>query len=59
MDRYDLHVPEEQKLAIIQKCTAKEYARFGNYLVTGHESIDGFKFLLNDGNWVMIRPSGT
>ena len=27
--------------------------------MTGHESIDGFKFLLNDGNWVMIRPSGT
>ena len=59
MDRYDLHVPEEQKLAIIQKCTSKEYAHFGDYTVTGHESIDGFKFLLNEDNWVMIRPSGT
>ena len=59
MDRYDLHVPEEQKLAIIQMCNSKDYAQFGDYTVTGHETIDGFKFLLNDDNWVMIRPSGT
>jgi phosphomannomutase len=59
MDRYDLHVPEEQKLTIIKKCKSQEYAQFGSYEVTGHENIDGFKFLLNDDNWVMIRPSGT
>ena len=59
MDRYDLRMPEEQKLAIIEKCKAKGYASFGDYTVTGHETIDGYKFLLNDDNWVMIRPSGT
>ncbi|MDB9883218.1 phosphoglucomutase/phosphomannomutase family protein [Bacteroidia bacterium] len=59
MDRYDLHVPEDDKWAIIDKCKAKQYAAFGDYSVTGHETIDGYKFLLNDDNWVMIRPSGT
>jgi phosphomannomutase len=59
MDRYDLHVPENQKLAIIDKCKNQHYDAFGEYEVTGHETIDGYKFLLNDDNWVMIRPSGT
>lgn len=22
-------------------------------------TIDGFKYVLNDGSWIMIRPSGT
>ena len=59
MDRYDLRMPEEQKLAIIEKCKAQGYDSFGTYSVSGHETIDGYKFLLNDDNWVMIRPSGT
>jgi phosphomannomutase len=59
MDRYDLHVPESQKLDIINQCKEKSYSQFGNYPVTGHEDIDGYKFLLNKDNWVMIRPSGT
>ena len=59
MDRYDLHVPESQKQAIINQCKEKSYIQFGDYPVTGHEDIDGYKFLLNEDNWVMIRPSGT
>ena len=59
MDRYDLRVPEDDKWAIIDKCKAMHYTSFGEYTVTGSETIDGYKFLLNDDNWVMIRPSGT
>jgi phosphomannomutase len=59
MDRYDLRMPEEQKLAIIEKCKARGYDTFGEYQVSGHETIDGYKFKLNNDNWVMIRPSGT
>jgi phosphomannomutase len=59
MDRYDLHVSEDQKHAIVKKCIEKSYASFEDYQVTGFENIDGYKFLLNEDNWVMIRPSGT
>ncbi len=59
MDRYDLHVPEEQKWAIIEKCKNAAYASFGSYTITGNETIDGYKFLLENDTWVMIRPSGT
>lgn len=59
MDRYDLHVPEAQKLIIVNNCKSLSYKQFGEYQVSGHENIDGYKFKLNDDNWVMIRPSGT
>ena len=59
MDRYDLRMPEEQKLSIIEKCKVAEYKSFGAYDVSGTETIDGYKFVLSDDSWVMIRPSGT
>ena len=59
MDRYDLHVPEEKKWAIVDQCKNNGYSSFGPYQVQGSESIDGNKFDLGNDNWVMIRPSGT
>jgi phosphomannomutase len=59
MDRYDLRMPEEKKLSIIEKCKKGDYASFGEYDVNGRETIDGYKFVLSDDSWVMIRPSGT
>lgn len=58
-DRDDLHLKEEQKLAIIATCKNKPYTSFGSYEVQSLETIDGFKFYLSDNEWVMIRPSGT
>lgn len=59
VDRYDLHLPEEQKLEIIENCKQNQYLRFGDYQVEKIENIDGFKFHLGNERWVMIRPSGT
>lgn len=58
-DRDDLHIKEEQKQAIIEKCKNDPYQSFGNYTVKSLETIDGFKFTLSDDEWVMMRPSGT
>ena len=58
-DRNDLHISNEVKLAVIEKCKANAYTSFGSYHVQKVESIDGFKFWLSDTQWVMIRPSGT
>lgn len=57
--RDDLHIKEEQKVAIIQKCKEDPYKAFGDYSIQDIETIDGFKFVLSDSEWVMIRPSGT
>lgn len=59
MDRYDLRMAEEKKLAIIEKCKVAGYKTFGEYTVSGSETIDGYKFILSEDSWVMIRPSGT
>jgi phosphomannomutase len=58
-DRDDLHIEEEQKIAVIDKCKNDPYQAFGDYNVQSIETIDGYKFYLSDTEWVMIRPSGT
>ncbi|MFK7906896.1 MAG: hypothetical protein AB8B69_17315 [Chitinophagales bacterium] len=57
--RDDLHIPNDTKWAIMQNCADGKYDRFGDRTVERVENIDGFKFHLDGGDWVMIRPSGT
>jgi len=59
VERYDLHVTEELKQSIIAKSKSDSYPAFGDYQVVRKEDLDGFKFFFENGNWVMIRPSGT
>lgn len=58
-DRDDLHITESLKQSIISKCTNNEFKSFGDETITSIQSIDGFKFFLGEGRWIMIRPSGT
>ena len=58
-DRDDLHITEEQKQNIIAACKAKSYKAFGTYKVESMEDTDGWKFNLGNGEWVMMRASGT
>lgn len=59
VERYDLHVTDDLKSQIISNCSNGTYTEFGPYKVENTEDLDGFKYHLNDGQWVMIRPSGT
>lgn len=58
-NRDDLHLSENKKQAIIALCKESPYQAFGDFKVSKVETIDGFKFWLGDGKWVLIRPSGT
>ncbi len=58
-DRDDLHLPEAQKQAIIERCKNDPFDAFGPYKITRVETIDGFKFWIGDDRWVLVRPSGT
>ena len=58
-ERYDLHLTEELKQAIIQKCENRAFTQFYSYKVIKTEDVDGFKFHFDENSWVMIRPSGT
>ncbi|MEO0473248.1 MAG: phosphoglucomutase/phosphomannomutase family protein [Bacteroidota bacterium] len=57
--RNDLHLSNEKKLAVIEKCKNDPFQSFGDYQVQRIETIDGFKFYFDDDTWTMIRPSGT
>jgi len=58
-ERSDLHITEELKQKIIANCKNNVYTAFGDYQIRNVETIDGFKYFLDDDRWVMIRPSGT
>lgn len=59
MDRIDLHITEEIKQRVLENCKAGNYKSFGNYTVENIEDLDGYKFHFANGEWVMIRASGT
>jgi len=58
-DRDDLHITEELKLKILEKCESGLITQIGTKPVLSSETIDGFKYFLSDDEWVMVRPSGT
>ena len=58
-ERNDLHLTEEKKQAIVEKCSNNEYKGFGKYTVSEVGTIDGWKFFFDDNRWMMIRASGT
>jgi phosphomannomutase len=58
-DRDDLHLTEAKKQEIVAACKAGTYKAFGKYKVVSTEDIDGFKFNLNENEWIMMRASGT
>lgn len=58
-ERNDLHLLEEQKIRIMKEAAEGVYTSFGKYGVTSVETIDGIKFHLDNGGWMMLRASGT
>ncbi|MCB9222658.1 MAG: phosphoglucomutase/phosphomannomutase family protein [Crocinitomicaceae bacterium] len=58
-ERNDLHIDEQLKHSIIEKCKSDSFHLFGKYKVKKVEDLDGFKYTFDDDRWVMIRPSGT
>lgn len=58
-DRLDLTIANEKKEDIIRKALAGEYKQFGPYTFSKVETIDGVKYHLDNGGWMMLRASGT
>lgn len=58
-DRHDLHIENDKKNAIIKTALSGGYDRFGKYTYNRTENIDGMKYHLDNGGWIMLRASGT
>jgi phosphomannomutase len=59
MGRIDLHITEAIKQQVLDNCKNGTYKSFGKYQIDKVEDLDGYKFHLGNGEWVMIRASGT
>ena len=57
--RNDLHLSMERKLAVVKQCEQGGIMSFGEHEVQAVETMDGFKFILSEDAWIMLRPSGT
>jgi phosphomannomutase len=58
-ERHDLHINEAQKQRIVREAAAGAYTEFGPYKVMRVEDIDGTKYHIDNGGWIMLRASGT
>ncbi|MCL4393269.1 MAG: phosphoglucomutase/phosphomannomutase family protein, partial [Chloroflexi bacterium] len=58
-ERIDTDFPEEQRGAITQRLKDARPSSIAGFKVTGANTMDGYKYLLDDGGWLVIRFSGT
>jgi len=56
-DRIDAHVTPKEKQAIIKRFSGRPKT-IGSLVVRDVQTIDGFKFLFDEG-WLLVRASGT
>ncbi|MBU6428093.1 MAG: phosphoglucomutase/phosphomannomutase family protein, partial [Cyanobacteria bacterium REEB65] len=57
--RLDLHLDTAAKAAAIDFFQNRTPTEFAGRRVTDRSSVDGIKLLLDDGSWLLARPSGT
>ncbi|MCS6904460.1 MAG: phosphoglucomutase/phosphomannomutase family protein [Bacteroidia bacterium] len=59
VERVDLHISEEQKKKVLDRCAQNSFSSIGLYNIIKVESLDGFKYYFSEESWVMLRSSGT
>ncbi len=57
--RVDMHYSEEQQQKLFDALVMGREPRLGGQKIVERITIDGYKYVLEDGSWVMLRASGT
>ena len=57
--RIDLQIENEAKKRLLAKLSAGGITEIAGLTVAQHNFSDGFKYIFEDGSWLLIRPSGT
>ena len=58
-NRIDFHFSSEKREAVVQRLSQLKPDEIDNTKVTKIDTVDGFRFRLSDGSWLLIRLSGT
>lgn len=57
--RLDLKVPQSKMKNALEKLKSTPPSHWNNKKIETVVSIDGYKYYMEDGSWLLIRPSGT
>ncbi|MDD5440182.1 MAG: phosphoglucomutase/phosphomannomutase family protein [Candidatus Omnitrophica bacterium] len=57
--RFDLKLSPDKKKKLFAVLSKKPFRKVLGKKVVNVKSYDGFKFILDNGSWIMLRPSGT
>ncbi|QWV93262.1 phosphoglucomutase/phosphomannomutase family protein [Geomonas oryzisoli] len=57
--RIDLPIDAQAKQQLLERMKAGGITSIAGFTVARHNFSDGFKFIFEDGAWLLIRPSGT
>ncbi len=58
-DRISLDCPDNRKAAVLDELADRLPERVAGAAVASVNDVDGFKIVLEDGGWLLVRPSGT
>jgi len=58
-DRLDIEFPEQEREIITDRVKNSHPKTIDNIEVVKEDNIDGFRYILSDGTWLLIRFSGT
>ena len=58
-DRVSVDCPDDRKDAVVETLGEDLPEQVAGVAVDGVNDVDGFKILLADGSWLLVRPSGT
>ena len=58
-DRIDIQLPAEQREAALARIKSSSPQKIAGLKVTHIDTLDGFRYILEDGGWLLIRFSGT
>jgi phosphomannomutase len=58
-DRLDIRFPEEKREEVIARFQGEHPAQIAGERVDHVQTLDGFKYFLKDGSWLLVRSSGT
>lgn len=58
-DRIDARFPEERRSEILDRFQGEHPSEIAGHRVDHVQTLDGFKYFLDDGSWLLVRASGT
>jgi len=58
-ERIDERFPEERRTEVIGRFAGEHPKEIAGHPVANVQTIDGYKYFLDDGSWLLVRASGT